>query len=245
MDIQLEASAIKLKRSLSDPKSILKNIGTSLVSDIQSSFKGQSLGSITWEHRYPNQGEPFVNYAGALSDLSNSSKVKERRFQRRPVLSDTGGLRNSITWNYGYGLLPTINVGSDLPYARINQEGLTSEQPITPTVISNLNRYLRRVRGDARRFKDRAVILSRQVSSPFGAAVKKILTENAKVGGNPLSRKTAAEKLNFFRKLSVLTTRHVERPFIGITDEALDKIVRHISVAFSGGRGVRVVIRIN
>jgi len=122
------------------PRALLKQMGAMMESASQEAFTLQRLGDIEWPHRYPNQGEPFVNVAGLVSDLNRGATIKERRFQRRPALQDTGQLGASIRSRVVSD--DRVEVGTPLERGATHQYGLTSQQPITPEAKKGLSKWL-------------------------------------------------------------------------------------------------------
>lgn len=131
-------------RRLDDPRDPLETIGVILTRGSQQAFDRQAFGSKPWPARYFGRGTPFVNVAGLLQDLGEAPRVKSRRFEKRPALSDTGQLRNTITWNVNGD---EVEYGSPRDYAKTHQQGGESSVPITPTTIKNLAKWLRTSQG--------------------------------------------------------------------------------------------------
>lgn len=139
--------AIILDR-IKNPSGALVAIGARLVADSQRAFSVQAFGTFKWESRYPRQSEPWINFAGGLSDLNRGKPVKDRRFDRRPALRDSNALFNSIAPRT---VSPReVEVGSSLPYASQQHLGLESRQRIRPSAIPTLDRQLRRAKGKKR-----------------------------------------------------------------------------------------------
>ncbi len=184
-----------LKLRMGDSEPAMKAIGAILVSSAQKAFREQRLGSIQWPGRYPNQEDPFVNVAGLVSDLAKGSAVAQRRTDRRPALMDTGNLAASFGQGGSVqsGKLSVV-VGTTVDYAADHQWGLTSSQPVTPTVRDGLTRFIRTERG--KRVKD---------------------------------------KLGFLFAVDELETDIVERPFLGVTDEAEGDIVSTVELFIAEG----------
>jgi phage gpG-like protein len=159
----------RLKAKLKEKRPILKKIGLLIEARSQLAFKEQRLGSYDWPERYPSMGTPFINVAGAASDLRFSDNVKSRRFDRRPVLEDQGQLKRSVT---------TLVVGDDhvvvgtsgTPYATIHQSGGLSEMPVTQAMRDNLAKVLKR----AKKAKDPRLAALKKLGFLF--AVDKLTT---------------------------------------------------------------------
>ena len=80
---------------------VLKTIGKEMEIESHRAFLNteQKFGSFDWPPRYG--GIPFpakINYAGALQDLTDGPRVKDRRFDDRPALRDSGLLGRSINF---------------------------------------------------------------------------------------------------------------------------------------------------
>lgn len=134
--------------NINNPARILRQMGELMRSRIAQSFPNQARGNIQW----PGRGVP--NVMGAIEDLGKSSTIKERRFESRKALMDTGTLLRS----FGRGEANTeitskykIEVGTPLPYAPVLNTGGESEKAVTRAVKENLARYLKRMRGKAKR----------------------------------------------------------------------------------------------
>lgn len=131
-------------RRLDDPREPLETIGVTLVRQSQNAFDKQALGTHKWPARYRGRGTPFINVAGALTDLQSAPRVKSRRFDKRPALQNSGQLRNSLTWNVNGD---EVVYGSPRDYAKTHQEGGQSSIAITPRAIKNLAKWLKTAQG--------------------------------------------------------------------------------------------------
>lgn len=138
---------VRIRKKLESPESLLKRIGTLMLSQTQRAFSEERLGDRIWPERYPNQSDVKVNVAGAVQDLSKSSNIKKRRFDSRPTLQDTGILKRPFSSSSTAVKFPdkfTVEVGTTVPYASIHQWGGTSTQQITKEVKSNLQKFLKK-----------------------------------------------------------------------------------------------------
>lgn len=142
----------QVRARIKNTRPLLNKIGIQISSVSQDSFKKQSLGEIKWHQRYPNQSEPFINIAGALSDLNKGSNIKARRFERRPAVMDTGTLQKSIKHRIVSG--DTVAIGTVLPYAKFHQHGLTSVMPVTQTAREKLAKLMKTSRTGKKKNKD-------------------------------------------------------------------------------------------
>ncbi len=175
---------------IANPKPVLEAIGFQLKASSQKAFLDQALGDIAWEERYPDQAEPFINIAGALSDLRKGTNIRKRRFDRRPALIDNGLLRNSQVVSFGSGPRAIyrqnmVTVSSKKKYAAAHQWGGVSTQNVTKTALNNLRIWLEK---------------------------------QGKQEGEE-AKATWSKKLGFLKHISALSTTHVQRPFLGITDD--------------------------
>jgi phage gpG-like protein len=141
----VERSVAKIKDAAR--KEGLRVIGEFLKSESQLAFRSQALGPIKWPQRYPNQPEPFVNFAGAVQWLNRGTKaatLPNRVFERRPALMSTGELMRSVSWRVTSN--DSVEVGSPLPYAPLHQWGGKSVQEVSPGAKKKLARLMKRAR---------------------------------------------------------------------------------------------------
>tara|TARA_R100000808_G_scaffold6010_1_gene18028 strand:- start:8818 stop:9528 length:711 start_codon:yes stop_codon:yes gene_type:complete len=140
-----------LQKILQNPRIVLKQIGRLLVDQTQRAFRNQATpAGEKWKARYPNQDSQFLNVAGALSDFnSGRAEPKPIRFQNKPVLKNTGNLKNY--WNAvtkennqieGKFKVVVGVTGKIAGYASRMQYGGESEMDITPEGKSRLYLYL-------------------------------------------------------------------------------------------------------
>lgn len=118
----------KLARKLTDLQPVLQAIGIEMARRTALAFDqhGQaSRGGPSWAPRRT------PNLAGIIHDLSISANVRAHRFQRQPVLVDTGQLRNSISSQVRGD---AVAFGASAPYAKAQQLGLPTTIPITKTI---------------------------------------------------------------------------------------------------------------
>lgn len=179
----------------------LRRIGAELLADSQAAFTQQSFEGIRWPERYPNDGAPKINYAGALTDLNRGQAPKARRFQDRPALIDTSKLRRSLQFSVsGF----SVEEGSPLSYAgRLNRgsaaTGSVSVIPVTSTAKKKLSDVLRSAR--------RAVHKAKTVAQQKQATLKR----------------DALAKLGFLFQRRTLVTENPERPFVGLSQGSADR----------------------
>lgn len=218
-EITLTISGVGQIRNLiskiEDPAPLMKKVGLVLLRESSRSFELQRFGDVPWLHRYPNQADPFVSYAGAVADLEKGPNIKARRFERRPALVDTNTLRRSLSPASGmlgagkYWVEVGTNVGER---ADANQQGLTTVQAVTATVKKNLGLWLKKIHRKADRERRAGVI-----------------TEKTH------KQVTASDKLVFLFHVDELVTQHVKRPFVGITPQGDKDIQRVITEFFRRG----------
>ena len=137
---------VRLKGAIADKRSILEQIGALMEAESQEAFARQRLGDIRWEPRYPNQGDPFINVAGAVSDFAKgATEPRSRRYQRRPAAMDTGEMQNSVRSRVVDD--ESVEVGSNLKRAPFHQFGLVSTQEVTQEMKNAIARFLLSDRG--------------------------------------------------------------------------------------------------
>lgn len=132
---------VRLRGALTDKGPILDSIGAILEAGAQEAFAEQRFGDFAWPERYPNQSEPFINIAAALSDFNKGrDEPLPRRFDRRPALLDTSELMGSVRSRVLSS--DTVDAGSTVPYAPQHQWGLVSSQPVTPQAKNRIAKWL-------------------------------------------------------------------------------------------------------
>lgn len=130
-----KGAGVRLRGKLRDPGPVLDGIGAYLTSQAQKAFREQGRGGERWPARMT------PNVPGIVRDLNRGATVPSRRFTGRPALTDTGRLRQSISWRVR-GKREVI-VGSALPYAEIQQRGGVQRVTLTPTGRRNLYDFLK------------------------------------------------------------------------------------------------------
>lgn len=114
------------ERNLANPRKALAQIGVLMVAESQLAFREQQHGRDKWDAR------AVPNVYGIIEDFHAGRKSPPaRRFERRPALRDTGRLVGSIAYKvFGRS---TVEVGSNLEYAGVLQEGgPIKSKPIKP-----------------------------------------------------------------------------------------------------------------
>jgi phage gpG-like protein len=142
--------------NLEDAQPLLRGIGSYLVSQTVRGFAQQGRnGRNEWLPR------SVPNRFGAISDLNKGPRIKSRRFEGRPALRDTGKLAQSITYVVtGHAVF----VGSNLSYAKTQQEG----GPISATLTGRGQENLRKWLGssDAAQHEDSVPALAKLLADP-------------------------------------------------------------------------------
>ncbi len=144
-----EQGVARLRRLVENPVRLLKRIGVILVASSQRAFEDQKFGDIEWDERYPNQDEPKLNLAGALSDLNRGGGIKARRFEARPAGVDQGTLRRSVAARVNESR-DEVEVGSTVEYAGKFHGGGESTMPVTGTARRLFAREFGRSTGQKR-----------------------------------------------------------------------------------------------
>lgn len=194
-----------------DSEAIGTLVARVLESSAQRAFLEQKLGDHSWPERYPGTAEPFVNKASLVRWLNDGGGILDRFFDRRPALMGTGALAGSISGRVRNG---AVEVGSALPYAGLHQWGGTSSQPITESAKATIAQFLGWEKDGAGEWVPKARQGPRQKQN------------YERYGGQMLHLLWANE----------LTTEVVQRPFLGITDEAEGEIADAIeSFVAEGG----------
>jgi hypothetical protein len=188
----------------------LMEIGRILGRDSWQAFNRQAMGATPWVPRR------IMNVPGAIADLAAGPRILERRFAGRPALVDYGTLKKkTVDWpaNVRLGSTTASKVPNVVtlvirhPAARTHQEGGQSAQQVYQASINNLRTYLRRTRqrrdeerprdpAKAEKLQGRLAVVRRQMGWMLGKSPK-----------------------------GTLVTRVPARPYLGPTDEAMDRIV--------------------
>lgn len=118
----------------------LVRIGQFLTNRAQQTFPLQGANRQGKWFPWPPRSNP--NYPAIIEDLRRKSTLPQRRFEDRPAVMDLGRLMASINWRLVDK--STVEVGTNLPYASMQQFGGTRDININKTVHDNLAKYLRR-----------------------------------------------------------------------------------------------------
>lgn len=176
---------VDLQNRLDDFSPILEKVRTLFAESAGLAFRSQSFDGQAWPARYQFQGSPFINVAGAISDLSKGTSVKANRFERRPAGVDTGSLRNAAV-NPAVILGPngTIEVKVIHPRASLINEGGISSQTITDITRQNLAVWLaqnKEYRSKLRFAFKRDVLDTQVMARPFLSSSPAIEEDLAKI----------------------------------------------------------------
>ena len=126
------------ERNFQNPRNALKQIGALMVAESREAFREQKHGRDRWKPRSD------VNVFGIIKDFAGGATAPPaRRFERRPALSDTGRLKQSIAFKvFGRSV---VEVGTNLPYAKVHQEGgAVKSEKITKGVQEALWKWLKK-----------------------------------------------------------------------------------------------------
>lgn len=229
------AQTAKLNVLLEKPEGLMKQIGALGADTARRSFQDQALGDWSWPPRYPNQGEPFINIAGAVQDFTDGRNFpKPNRFQRRPANVDEGkrgGLWGSISNN-----APSVFIaqwGTNKDYSAILQGGGVSVQKITPTTRSNYAEAVKKARKKVKSFKGRDVVVSeRTTKKTKGLTKTERTTFKSKFLQDAEDQKNALQKMAFIFHADELQTQVNQRPFLGVTDQFEADAIRTVQKYF-------------
>ena len=115
-------------------RSILTKCGARLVTSTQARFRKQEFDGKAWPPRR------VPNVAGVLKDLAGGGNPKERRFQPRPAVMDTGRLKRSM--NFVFDTDSSVRVGTTVPYASKQQYGGKEKVAMTKAMKDRLWKWL-------------------------------------------------------------------------------------------------------
>lgn len=125
------------KSQVANPRALLVQIGALLLARAQRSFSEQRRGPYEWKPRR------VPNVAGIVADLREGKQPPLRRLDPRPALIDTRRLQQSITFR------PLgdkeAQVGTNVPYASLQNYGGESSQSVTSAVQDRLLKLLSRM----------------------------------------------------------------------------------------------------
>lgn len=131
-----------IEENIRDLSGVLDSVGFFLVSVSQRAFAEQGNPPGSWPARR------VPNIAGVISDLRHSSRIKDRRFDPRPALVDTGELRRSVWWETHQNGVTIGSYGPAQAYADVQHSGGESEtEEITSDVVKRLREWLQRDAG--------------------------------------------------------------------------------------------------
>jgi phage gpG-like protein len=183
---------VSLKRAVENPVATLKRIGSLVTSRIQNRFTTQVDVD---GKEFPERMVP--NIPGILEDLERGSGIKDRRFQPRPVLLDTGNLRWSISWKLSGS--DSVEIGTAVDHAKYHQFGLERIIKITDVMKEGIRGMLMKFR---KREKRRASAIRNMTKVP-----------KESFGGGDVDR------LAFLLHRDVFAFTCMKRPFVGLDDQ--------------------------
>lgn len=219
----------RLSDSLEDPRWILTGIGALLVSASQRAFREERMGDVKWKTRAETGMVP--NWPAIVGHFAvKSSAPPARYFGNAHTLTNTGRLRGSI--NFRVASEDTVEVGSNVPYAKALHEGDESQTPvITKALQERMWDWIKKVRGQNKKAKQRLAKAKKKGPEAYARAVRSVAKTAAQADqttalGWLLNKKLRGERL---------TIQHPARPLVG-----LPKDIREEIAARYGAR-VRVV----
>jgi len=187
-----------LEEKFRNIETLLIHVGAIWKAHTALAFEEQRLGEWEWAPQYPTMDAPWINVAGALSDLNKGSFVKPQRFEQAgpgmhgKVLHDTGRLKSSIDWSTDTSK-KTVNIfatGQAATYAGFHQWGSPPDSVMEVKPIARTT-------------------LARQLKT-----------------GTGIGKKKALKKLGFLFQVDAMETSITQRPFLGFTDAFGDEL-RH------------------
>lgn len=207
---------------------VMTQIGVLGVAASQKAFREQSLDGDKWPVRYPNQADPFINKAGALSDWASGRKSpKPNRFDRTPALIDTRNLKNSLTSKSGSEF---ARWGTNMEYARDNQDGGESEIKVSPSTKQRMKEWFYTPKGKRKKARTKGRVTDKaSVSTGAFEQTERGLEFVRRTHMEDRERDaTRADYIGKFGwllnpkrmdKEDVVVTKIHARPFVGYTDE--------------------------
>lgn len=234
--------AIALQKRLVAAKKLLKQIGALLVRDSRQAFQDQRFGEIPWPEKYPGSPKPFISIAGIVQDFNEGgTKPRPETLNDRPALQRTTALRNSPSYRFIDD--HTIELGSQLPYAGLHQQGGWSSQPVTEDTKTKIENWLdvkKRKKVFAPDYISHKEFSSWARSQGYGyTAKKRSKSGNETVLESPNA--VYAGRLQYLLRPSTtqLDTQVHSRPFVGVTGTRADQVGEMISnfVANGGTEG--------
>lgn len=223
----------RLKSRLLKPEALLKRIGAILVSDSKQAFERKALGNIAWPPLYPRQSDPFINVAWALKDFAAGRKEPlARRFSRDHPGIDTGDTKRATTFK----VLDTerVQVGNAMPWANAMQNGgVEGVIPITKDAKARMGKWLRskKVRASwtgpvTTRGETEEAVRSWAKANRMKFVPDKKGKANKDGSLNFTAQNPYLRKLGPLMKQSEYRIKGLARPFIGVTDETRDYMLR-------------------
>lgn len=201
---------------LAKPETLLKQFGTLIALRAQRAFKDQRRGSFAWKER------ATPNVPGILSDIRRGATPPRRRFESRPAVVDTGHLAGSIA--YRVTGAKTVEIGSVVPYASIQQYGGEVDIPIDMDLKHKIRDFLGK--------QDRkAQNMARRAFGPMGPRSVDPAKAASADAASTMWRKILGPYLN--PKVTGITWNVTPRPFVLVDAEDFKdfRTIIHKSIA--------------
>ncbi len=169
-DLEEGAQLRALRAAFDDSRAILTGVGALLVKESQRAFREERMGNVRWKTRGETGMTP--NWPGILADFAaGKSSPPDRRFQDRPVLSDTGHGRRSFSWRIVNQ--DTVEAGSMLGYLGALHAGEpTMTVPITAALQQRMWEWMKKIRASAKRAPGRVERAKGEGKEAHAKAVK-------------------------------------------------------------------------
>lgn len=232
---------VRLIGRVSSAQKLLKQVGALIASDAKRAFQDQSFAGIPWPHKYPNQSEPFISIAGIVQDFTEGRKAPmPETLQRTPALHRTGELSRSISFSV-LGL-DTVEIGSVVPYASLQQTGGLSTQPVSKDVKDKISGWLGKAKKhrifapDYIEYNDfKKWVKAKGFHFKGNASKKRSKSGYETVSTNP--NDVYRSKLAFLLRPSMtqLETQVHARPYLGITEQRAERIAEMLADHLASG----------
>lgn len=196
---------------------LMKQIGILGVAASQKAFRDQALGEIKWPPRYPSQGKPKFNVAGAIMDWKGGrTSPKPNRFQDRPANIDTMETMNRLSYSVSGNL--DVTWGSNTPQAPKMQAGGVTVIRYDAATKARMANWL--------------YVTPPQRGKAFG---RKVRQNKVKTGLSGTKKRAEYE-----RYIAPLIAKNrnewkqtvIARPFVGVTDELENDIAATVKLYY-------------
>ena len=204
----------RLSAALEDPRWILTGIGALLESASQRAFREEKMGPVKWKSRQDTGMVP--NWPAIVSHFATKTGAPPaRNFGAAHTLTGTGRLRGSIRSRVVGE--DTVEVGSNVPYAKALHEGGESETPkITKPLQDRLRAWMDKTKGAALRAAKKAG----KEKTPEAQSKATDKLNRAEDAMAPSLRRLLNKNLRGEK----LTIRHPVRPLVGLPDDIVNEI---------------------